>query len=197
MSFLSNPKILYAARIAQLVLGILFLVLICYDGTHRSWWRNINGPLAVGVITSIFTFAISIYSMYVQTLSTHSPPKAPHLFITHRSNPFSGGTLTITIARIAAEVLVFFLWVASAALMLRPRGGCENKHKPTEGTDLNSQYCWNDAWKNGKKYDDQPIKTWDVGIAVALIEAVSFIATVVMVWLDDRKSKVSGGTSYA
>ena len=65
MSFLSNPKVMYATRIAQLILGILFLVLICYDGTHRAWWRNINGPLAVGVISAIFTFAITIYSMYV------------------------------------------------------------------------------------------------------------------------------------
>ncbi|KAL8746547.1 MAG: hypothetical protein Q9184_007730, partial [Pyrenodesmia sp. 2 TL-2023] len=175
MSFLSNPRILYFTRIAQLLLGIIFLVLICYGGTHRAWWRNINGPLAVGVISSIFTFAVTVYSIF-----TH-----------HRSNPFSGGTATITIARIAAEVLVFLLWVASAALMLRPRGGCEQKHPPTIGDDTKSQYCWNDAWKDGKKYDDQPIVTWNIAIAISLIEAVSFIATVVMVWMDDRKSKVS------
>ncbi|KAI4132418.1 MAG: hypothetical protein LQ341_006278, partial [Variospora aurantia] len=107
-------------------------------------------------------------------------------FTHHRSNPFSGGTTIITIARIVAEVLVFLLWVASAALMLRPRGGCENKHKPLEGSseELKTMFCWNDAWEDRKRYDDQPIQ-------------VSFIATTVMVWLDDRKSKVSGGTSYA
>ncbi|KAL8935628.1 MAG: hypothetical protein Q9216_005334, partial [Gyalolechia sp. 2 TL-2023] len=154
MSILGNPKILYFTRIAQLVLGIVFLVLICYDGTHRAWWRNINGPLAVGVITSIATFVVTAYSIF-----TH-----------HRSNPFSGGTATITIARIAAEVLVCLLWIASAALMLRPRGGCEQKHPPTD-VDTETQYCWNDDWKDGKRYDDQPIATWNTGIAIALVEA--------------------------
>ncbi|KAL9019515.1 MAG: hypothetical protein Q9185_003215 [Variospora sp. 1 TL-2023] len=183
MSFLGNPKFLYGTRYGQLVLGIIFLVMICYSGTHRAWWTSVNGPLAVGVIASIFTFAVTIYSIF-----TH-----------HRSNPFSGGTTIITIARIVAEVLVFLLWVASAALMLRPRGGCENKHKPIEGSPeaLNTVYCWNDAWQDPKRYDDQPIRYWDTAIVISLIEAVSFIATTVMVWLDDRKSKVSGGTSYA
>ncbi|KAL8722847.1 MAG: hypothetical protein Q9225_000734 [Loekoesia sp. 1 TL-2023] len=100
-----------------------------------------------------------------------TPASPIKVFTHHRSNPFSGGTTTVTIARITAEVIVFLLWVASAALMLRPRGGCENKHRPTEGADLKSQYCWNDAWKDGKKYDDQPIKTWDTAIAASLIEA--------------------------
>ncbi|KAL8943721.1 MAG: hypothetical protein Q9211_000892 [Gyalolechia sp. 1 TL-2023] len=181
MSILGNPKVLYFTRIAQLVLAIIFLVLLCYGGTHRAWWRNINGPLAVGVITSIFTFAITAYS----------------IFSHYRSNPFSGGTATITIARVTAEVAVFLLWVASAALMIRPRGGCEQKHPPISGGDTKAQYCWNDDWKDGKKYDDQPIATWNTGIAISLLEAVTFIATVVMVWLDDRKSKVGGGTSYA
>ncbi|KAL9598678.1 MAG: hypothetical protein Q9219_004347 [cf. Caloplaca sp. 3 TL-2023] len=179
MSFLGNSKVLYATRIAQLVVGILFLVLICYDGTHRSWWRNINGPLAVGVIASIFTFAITAYSMcvYSRLPTVASLREAQflnsHRFSHHRSNPFSGGTTTITLARLAAELVLFLLWVASAALMLRPRGGCEQKHRATEGTpeQLKTMYCWNDAWKDGKRYDDQPIKTWDTGIAVALLEA--------------------------
>ncbi|KAI4118372.1 MAG: hypothetical protein LQ338_007413 [Usnochroma carphineum] len=157
MSFLSNPKVLYSTRLAQLVLGILFLVLICYDGTHRSWWTSINGALAVGVIASIFTLATTVYSIFAH----------------HRSNPFSGGTTTITLARIAAEVLVFLLWVASAALMLRPRGGCSLKHTATEGTkeELKTVYCWDQSREHGKRYDDQPIKTWDAAIVVALIEA--------------------------
>ncbi|KAI4170013.1 MAG: hypothetical protein LQ343_005262 [Gyalolechia ehrenbergii] len=128
---------------------------------------------------------------------THVLMRNSNRFTHHRSNPFSGGTATITIARIAAEVLVFLLWVASAALMLRPRGGCEQKHPQISGPDTKTQYCWNKDWKDGKKYDDQPIATWNTGIAIALIEAVSFIATVVMVWLDDRRSKVSGGMDYA
>ncbi|KAL8805770.1 MAG: hypothetical protein Q9223_003835 [Gallowayella weberi] len=185
MSLFSNPKILYFVRIAQLLFGIAFLVLVCYDGTHRAWWNNINGPLAVGVISSIFTLAITAHSIF-----TH-----------HRSNPFSGGSNLYTIARLVAEILVFLLWVASAALMLRPRGGCENKGAIEKGKGYQfegQQACYRtDNGDYMRLYSDQPIKTWIVAIALALIEAVTFIATVVMVFLDDRKSKVSGGTSYA
>ncbi|KAI4226064.1 MAG: hypothetical protein LQ349_006947 [Xanthoria aureola] len=182
MSFLSNPKLLYFVRIGQLVFGLIFLVLICYDGTHRAWWSSINGPLAVGVISSIFTFAITVHSIF-----TH-----------HRSNPFSGGSTIYTIARLAAEVLVFLLWVASAALMLRPRAGCDAKRSPPDGPLKGKQFCLRRGDDDyAVPYDDQPIVTWTVAIVVSLIEAVSFIATVVMVWLDDRRSKVGGGTSYA
>ncbi|KAL8772808.1 MAG: hypothetical protein Q9209_002153 [Squamulea sp. 1 TL-2023] len=164
MSFLSSPKLLYFIRIGQLLFGILFLVLICYDGTHRSWWNNINGPLAVGVISSIFTFAITAHSIF-----TH-----------HRSNPFSGGSATYTIARLAAEVLVFLLWVASAALMLRPRGGCQWKEPVPEDSEdkryAGKQACWKFRGANEKGeyialYDSQPIATWTVAIVVSLIEA--------------------------
>ncbi|KAI4280681.1 MAG: hypothetical protein L6R38_004257 [Xanthoria sp. 2 TBL-2021] len=182
MSFLGNPKLLYFIRIGQLLLGVLFLVLICYDGTHRAWWSSINGPLAVGVISSILTFAITVHSIF-----TH-----------HRSNPFSGGSTTYTIARLAAEILVFLLWVASAALMLRKREGCDYKKPADQGAYKGKQICYREGDdKYARLYDDQPIVTWTVAIAVSLVEAVTFIATVVMVWLDDRKSKVSGGTSYA
>lgn len=48
MGFLSNPKLPYGVRIAELVFGLGFLILICYAGVHRGWWTNINGALAVG-----------------------------------------------------------------------------------------------------------------------------------------------------
>lgn len=48
MGVLSNPKLPYFVRIAQLVLSIGFLILISYAGTHRGWWKDINGALAVG-----------------------------------------------------------------------------------------------------------------------------------------------------
>lgn len=141
-------------------------------------------------------------------------------FTHHRSNPFSGGSTIYTIARLAAEVLVFLLWVASAALMLRPRAGCDAKRSPPDGPLKGKQFCLRRGDDDyAVPYDDQPIVTWTVAIVVSLIEAyvptypahflklavstdyylcsVSFIATVVMVWLDDRRSKVGGGTSYA
>ena len=47
-SFLENPKILYFTRIAQILFSLAFLVVICYAGTHRGWWDNVNAPLALG-----------------------------------------------------------------------------------------------------------------------------------------------------
>lgn len=48
MGFLNNPKLPYLVRIGQLAFAIGFLILISYAGTHRGWWGNINGALAVG-----------------------------------------------------------------------------------------------------------------------------------------------------
>ncbi|KAL8972430.1 MAG: hypothetical protein Q9183_000562 [Haloplaca sp. 2 TL-2023] len=150
MSFLGNPKLLYFTRLAQLILAVLFLVLICYSGAHRGWWDNIDGPLALGVIASIFTFAVTIHTIF-----TH-----------HRSNPFSGGSTTYTIARIVAEVVVFLLWVASAGLMLRSRDGCSVRVRKEEDA------CYNP--RNGDLeyyYSDQPRATWYAAVAVGLLEA--------------------------
>ncbi|KAI4102688.1 MAG: hypothetical protein L6R37_004219 [Teloschistes peruensis] len=160
MSFLSSPKILYVGRIIQLVLGVLFLVLICYDGTHRSWWTGINGALAVGVIASIFTFAVSIHTIF-----TH-----------HRSNPFSGGSAIYTIARLLAEIVVFLLWIAAVGVMIRDvkhPSGCEI-FAPSEKDMKGPAYCWKDPVKseiNPRRYDSRPLKTWDTAIAAALVEA--------------------------
>lgn len=109
--------------------------------------------------------------------------------------------------------------------MLRPRAGCDAKRSPPDGPLKGKQFCVRRGDDDyAVPYDDQPIVTWTVAIVVSLIEAyvcsylscpifcfealrsqltiylcsVSFIATVVMVWLDDRRSKVGGsGTSYA
>lgn len=48
MGLFTNPKILYFLRIAQLLISLGFLILVCYAGVHRGWWKNINGALAVG-----------------------------------------------------------------------------------------------------------------------------------------------------
>ncbi|KAI4251214.1 MAG: hypothetical protein LQ352_004986, partial [Teloschistes flavicans] len=160
MSFLSSPKILYVGRIIQLILGVLFLVLICYDGTHRSWWTGINGALAVGVIASIFTFAVTVHTIF-----TH-----------HRSNPFSGGSAMYTIARILAEVVVFLLWIAAVGVMIRDLkhpSGCQN-FLPSDDDPKGPKYCWrhpDKSERNPRRYDSRPLKTWDTAIAASILEA--------------------------
>lgn len=176
MSILSNPRTLYFTRIVQLLFGIGFLVLVSDAGVHRGWWDNINGALAVGVIATIFTFALTIHA-----LVTH------HL----KSNPFSGGSRTRTILRLVAEAIVFLLWVATATLMLRPKGGCiEIKDK---GLDV----CQGKGKDNFHPYSDQPLARWDIGVAFDFVEIVSFVISGLLVFKEDRATKVTGGASYA
>lgn len=188
MSILSNPRTLYFTRIAQFLFGAGFLILICYSGVHRGWWTSINGPLAVGVIASIFTFALTLHN-----LVTH------HM----KSNPFSGGSATRTMMRLAAEALVFLLWIATAVLMLRPKGGCPEENKRTEPfpvhipkNDDGLNVCATSE-NTGKLWTDQPRNEWNIAIAFDFVEIVAFILSALLVFKDDRASKVSGGTSYA
>ncbi|KAL8879936.1 MAG: hypothetical protein Q9192_008129, partial [Flavoplaca navasiana] len=93
-------------------------------------------------------------------------------FTHHRSKPFSGGSATYTIARLAAEVLVFLLWVASAALMLRPREGCDFKEAAPEGSYKGQDFCLRRGDDDfAILFDDQPITTWYIAIAASLVEA--------------------------
>ncbi|KAL8691944.1 MAG: hypothetical protein Q9218_002926 [Villophora microphyllina] len=107
-----------------------------------------------------------------------------------------------TIARLLAETLVFLLWIAAVGLMIRdlkhPKG-CDI-FGPSEEDPKGPTYCWKDPVKkeqNPRRYDARPIKSWDTAITAGVIEALTFLATIVLVFLDDRRSKVSGGTSYA
>ncbi|MCJ1278241.1 hypothetical protein MMC21_006056 [Puttea exsequens] len=171
MSILTNPKSLFVARIIQIGFAIVFLVLVCYSGVHRGWWNNINGPLAVGVIATIFTLALAIFSVVTS----------------RKQNPFSGGTRTRTVMLLAGEIVVFLLWVASAVLMLRSKGGCAD-WVTMEGT----AYC-----PDKKKRDDVPNIQWFISVAFAFVEIVSFVLTALLVFKGDRETKVTGGASYA
>ena len=41
-------KPLYFIRIAQLLFGIGFLILVSDASVHRGWWDNINGAVGLG-----------------------------------------------------------------------------------------------------------------------------------------------------
>ena len=92
-----------------------------------------------------------------------------------KSNPFSGGTATRTMIRLAAEALVFLLWIATAVLMLRPKGGCpeENKtdnypvHIPKDDDGLNM--CATGE-HTGRLWTDQPRTEWNIAIAFDFVE---------------------------
>ncbi|CAF9940924.1 hypothetical protein IMSHALPRED_002226 [Imshaugia aleurites] len=189
MSILSNPRALYFTRISQLLFGVGFLILICYSGVHRGWWTSIDGPLAVGVIASIFTFALTLHNL-----------------ITHHmnNNPFSGGSSIRTMLRLAAEAVVFLLWIATAVLMLRPKGGCPEPDKTTgypvhdvQNADGQKVNICATSEKSFFQWTDQPRTEWNVAVAFDFVEIVTFILSALLVFKDDRASKVSGGTSYA
>lgn len=102
------------------------------------------------VITSIFTFAVTIYT----------------IIIYHRNNPFAGHGKAFTFARLGVEALVFLLWIASATLMLRPKSGCHPRNPPG-----NPDACFNGNHdSHPKKWADQPLITWDIAIGFSFVE---------------------------
>ncbi|MCJ1262333.1 hypothetical protein MMC22_002203 [Lobaria immixta] len=154
MGLFSNPKLPYFVRIAQLLLSIGFLILICYAGTHRGWWKEINGALAIGVITSILTFAVTVH-----TIVSH-----------HRGNPFADKGKIFTFVRLGVEALTILLWIASATLMLRHKKGCDPRRVRGDGQNT----CWNGEKdfedNDGIAWTDQPLITWDIAIAFSFVE---------------------------
>ncbi|KAL2040575.1 hypothetical protein N7G274_006554 [Stereocaulon virgatum] len=178
MSIFSNPKTLYGARIWQFGFALGVLVLISYAGVHRGWWTNINGPIAVAIISVILTFATTLHTI----ISNHL-----------NKNPFSGGSTIRTVLRIAVEVVMLLLWIATATLMLRKKN-CEYRKTNLDGVDM----CYASSTDNtGKRWTDQPTISWDMCIAFTFVEIVSFFVTAFLVFKEDRESKVSGGASYA
>ncbi|CAF9916685.1 MAG: hypothetical protein HETSPECPRED_002981 [Heterodermia speciosa] len=184
-SFLEKPKILYSTRLAQLSFATAFLVVICYAGTHRGWWKNINPPLALGVIAVLFTFAVAIYTVFRH----------------HRgSDPFAARGILYTIVRLVIEIIVFLLWVGSAALALRPHGGCDSKTGHRGPGPKGQDWCWGNPGKFDPHWDytNQPLITWDIAIAFSFVEIVTFVITIFLVFKDSKSNKVSGqGATYA
>lgn len=165
MSILSNPRTLYFTRIAQFLFGAGFLILICYSGVHRGWWTSINGSLAVGVIASILTFALTLQNLITQHM---------------KSNPFSGGSAIRTILRLVVEALVFLLWIATAVLMLRPKGGCPEPGQPTGSSgypvhdtkdlDGNKINVCATSEHSSFQWTDQPRTEWNIAVAFDFVE---------------------------
>lgn len=81
------------------------------------------------------------------------------------SNPFSGGSATRTTLRLVAEAVVFLLWIATAVLMLRPKGGC-GARDIAKGLDV----CEGKGKDHFRLHSDQPLARWDIGIAFDFVE---------------------------
>lgn len=94
------------------------------------------------VITSVMTFGVTGYG----------------IFLHHRGNPFAGGSKLATLARVFAEIITHLLWVATATLMLRHKGGCEHRS-------VDRVYC-----RHNIRWVDRPLVTWTVAIAFSFIE---------------------------
>ncbi|KAL6722301.1 hypothetical protein ACLMJK_001408 [Lecanora helva] len=176
---MASGRILYFLRIAQLLFGIGFLILISDASVHRGWWDNINGAVAVGVVATVATFALTLHGLIVHHL---------------KKNPFSGGSTIRTVIRLALEIIVFLLWVAAVALMLRGKDGCDDvvtdKKTGIKG-------CIYEDERKDKLYSDRPLARWDIGIAFAFVEIVTFLASTFFVFKEDRATKGSGNASYA
>ena len=73
-----------------------------------------------------------------------------------------------TIIRLAGEAMVFLLWVATAVLMLRGKGGCgKDVRHTTDGI----EYCLDGRTSdNGHLYSDRPVARWDIATAFDFAE---------------------------
>jgi len=149
----SKPNLLYYLRCFQICFSLGFLIVICSSSVHRGWWNNVTGAIAIGVITSLITFAIIGHAIFTQI----------------RSNPFSSRGSIYQIVRLVIEVVTFLLWVATLVLMLRHKGGCDgNRSRTEQGITI----CYYDE-KNDKAFklrSDQPTIQWWVAVAFGLVE---------------------------
>lgn len=105
---------------------------------HTKCYETYTGT----VITSVITFGVTGYG----------------IFLHHRGNPFAGGSKLATLTRVFAEIITALLWVATATLMLRHKGGCEHRT-------LDGEFC-----RNNIKWVNRPLVTWTVAIAFSFIE---------------------------
>ena len=76
--------------------------------------------------------------------------------------------------RLAAEALVFLLWIATAVLMLRHKGGCPDEnttdHFPVHVPNDNGHNVCLTSEKSGKPWTDQPRTEWNVAVAFDFVE---------------------------
>lgn len=77
--------------------------------------------------------------------------------------------------RLAAEALVFLLWIATAVLMLRPKGGCPDVNKPDHYPVHNpkNEHGLNvcaTSETTGRLWTDQPRTEWNVAVAFDFVE---------------------------
>ena len=77
--------------------------------------------------------------------------------------------------RLAAEAVVFLLWIATAVLMLRPKGGCPEADKTTTfpvhipKTDDGLNVCATSK-NSARLWTDQPRTEWDIAVAFDFVE---------------------------
>ncbi|MCJ1409516.1 hypothetical protein MMC19_003597 [Ptychographa xylographoides] len=107
MDMLRKPKVLFFARIAQLIFAIAFLILVSWCGTHRGYWiYNVTAAIAIGVIATLLTFVITGHGIWIYS----------------RKNPFAGHGKVYTYSRLALEILMILIWIGTASLSLRNKG---------------------------------------------------------------------------
>lgn len=79
--------------------------------------------------------------------------------------------------RLAAEAVVFLLWIATAVLMLRPKGGCPEPDKTTgypvhdvQNADGQKVNICATSEKSFFQWTDQPRTEWNVAVAFDFVE---------------------------
>jgi len=147
-----SQRILYILRIAQILLALVYLTLLCYSGVNRGWWLNLSQPLALGGTVHVKPKTpATISHTDTQTVTAAIltlPIAAPILFAYNSANAAADRrTFVLHYARVIAEWLLIALWAASFITMLLPKG-------------KNFQVL----------FQQPPYAEWDVAVALAGFE---------------------------
>ena len=161
----ANP--LTSTRIVQITLLIPFLILLAYCGTHRAWWTDIDGAIAIGG-TSHILHRFSKDDLINLCLVIAAIPTLA-LSLTNTLLPFK----LRTSINLAIEILLFFLWATAVGLMLRPKTGCDdskNQYRDDDGgrCDPTGQWTLETKWLLRQ---NQPLWKWNLGAGFAAVEA--------------------------
>ncbi|KAK5012033.1 hypothetical protein LTR60_004593, partial [Cryomyces antarcticus] len=104
MSVFMLPTRFLGALYLQFILVLIFFALLCYDGTYRGWWTDINAALALGSIAFVFTVVLSGFE------------------IANHKSAWIRNSKLVKFSLIVLYVLVALVWVATVVLYCRHKG---------------------------------------------------------------------------
>ncbi|KAI5799108.1 hypothetical protein DFH27DRAFT_83436 [Peziza echinospora] len=100
---MSKSKIHVYLRAAQFAFPIIILILVGYSKAKPGYWEDMTTPLAVSILASVFTLALTLIHILPFTRTQSQNLLQHRLFST------------------MADVVIIVLWVGAAVTIFQPR----------------------------------------------------------------------------